>query len=79
MVASIAARDTLASTMGIDYGKIRALRERLKLSQDEAALAAGFKSRQAWNNYECGRKVPRVVTLEKIAAALGVKAKDLLK
>lgn len=65
--------------MGIDYGKIRALREKLGLSQDEAAQKAGFKGRSAWNNFECGRREPRIATLEKIAAALGVKARDLLK
>jgi transcriptional regulator with XRE-family HTH domain len=30
-------------------------------------------------NYECGRKTPRINTLEKIAKVLKVRAADLLK
>jgi transcriptional regulator with XRE-family HTH domain len=65
--------------MGVDFAKIKRLREDNKLTQDEAARKAGFKSRQAWNNVERGRQSPTVDTLERIAKALGVKAKDLLK
>ena len=49
------------------------------MTLDEAAIAAGLKSRQAWHNVESGKQIPRLDTLERIAAALGVKAKDLLK
>ena len=78
MIASIH-RPAILRRMGIDYEKIRALREKLDLSQEQAAKAAGFKGRATWNHYETGRREPRLTVLEKIAAALGVKARDLLK
>ncbi|HEY7116553.1 MAG TPA: helix-turn-helix transcriptional regulator [Tepidisphaeraceae bacterium] len=65
--------------MPVDTQKIKSLRERRGWSQEEAAQEAKLKSRQAWNNIESGRRIPRIDTLEKIAAALGVKARDLLK
>ena len=65
--------------VGLDLEKIRQLRERKGLTQEAAAKLAGFRSRQAWNNIESGRQSPRLDTLERIAAALGVKARDLLK
>jgi transcriptional regulator with XRE-family HTH domain len=56
------------------------LRERLKLSQAEAAERAGIGTRQSWNKIESGREGNlSLERLEKIAAALGVKSKDLLK
>ncbi|HEY7115128.1 MAG TPA: helix-turn-helix transcriptional regulator [Tepidisphaeraceae bacterium] len=73
------ARPVTFRLMGIDYGKIRALRDKLGLSQKQAAERAGLNTAQAWNNYECGRREPRIAVLEKIATALGVKARDLLK
>lgn len=64
----------------IDMAKIRRLREGLGLTQDQAAEKAGLGSRQRWNDIESGRKSGVTVeTLERIAKALGVKAKDLLK
>ena len=64
----------------IDTQKIRALREGLDLTQEQAAGRAGLGGRQRWNDIESGRKSGVTVeTLEKIAKALGVKAKDLLK
>jgi transcriptional regulator with XRE-family HTH domain len=65
--------------MPVDYQKIKTLREKKGWTQEEAAKAAGFKSRQSWHQVESGDHVPRLDTLEKIADALGVKAKDLLK
>ena len=65
--------------MPVDTDKIRSLREKLGLTQEEAARAAKMKSRQAWNNVESGRKSPRLDTLEKMARALKVRAADLLK
>jgi transcriptional regulator with XRE-family HTH domain len=65
--------------MGVDLDKIRSLREKLKLSQEAAAIKAGFTSRQAWYKIESGQQEPLVSTLERIAKALGVKAKDLLQ
>jgi transcriptional regulator with XRE-family HTH domain len=66
--------------MGLDLEKIKALRESRGLTQHQAADAAGLASRQAWHNIEAGRQ-PRIQLdiLERVAAALGVKAKDLLK
>jgi len=64
----------------LDTAKLKRLREKCKLTQEEAAIRAGLKGRQAWNNIESGRRPNlQLQTLEKIAAALGVKAKDLLK
>ncbi len=65
----------------LDCEKIKQLRERLGLSQADAAVKAGFKAgRQYWYNIESGQRINiKIETLERIAAALGVKAKDLLK
>ncbi len=66
--------------MGVDASKIKAIREKLGMTQQEAAQKAGLKNRQYWNNVERGERSNLTIeTLEKIAAALGVKAKDLLK
>lgn len=67
--------------MPLDCAKIRQLREALGLSQDQAAAKAGFVAgRQYWYNIESGNRTNiKIDTLERIAAALGVKAKDLLK
>lgn len=65
--------------MSVDLEKIRSLREELELSQEAAAKKAGFTSRQAWHKIESGQQEPLVSTLDRIAKALGVKAKDLLK
>jgi transcriptional regulator with XRE-family HTH domain len=65
--------------MPFDYVKMRELREKRGYTQEQAALRAKMKSKQAWNNVESGRQVPTLETLERIADALGVKAKDLLK
>lgn len=63
----------------IDTKKIRRLRSKLKLTQQQAAEKAGFKSRQWWNDVETGRAVNlSVETLGRIATALGVRTKDLL-
>lgn len=64
----------------VDIAKIEALREKLGWSQEEAAQRTGLGTRQAWNHIVTGRRADlRVSQLERIAAALGVKAKDLLK
>lgn len=63
----------------VDFAKIERLRIRAALTQSEAGARVGM-SRQEWNNLIKGR-YPRmsVVTLERIAAALGVTAAELLK
>ena len=64
----------------LDIEKLRALREKLGLSQDDAARKAGIGTRQAWHAIESGAKPNlTLATLTAIAKALGVKAKDLLK
>jgi transcriptional regulator with XRE-family HTH domain len=66
--------------MPLDTDKIKYLREKLGLTQEQAAERAGFKTRQAWNNIESGRQASiSLATLEKIASALGTTAKKLLK
>lgn len=63
----------------LDTEKIRSRRERIGLTQSEAAERAGV-SRQRWNDVESGRKKNiELDTLDAIAKALGCKAKDLLK
>jgi transcriptional regulator with XRE-family HTH domain len=73
------AGDTVAA-MPVDVNKIRQLREKRNLTQEDAAWAAGLNSRQHWNQIETGLRPNITVSmLEKIAKALKIKAKDLLK
>ena len=64
----------------INTDKIRSLREANGLSQEGAANKAGLSGRARWSEVESGRLTNITMdTLSKIAKALGVKAKDLLK
>jgi transcriptional regulator with XRE-family HTH domain len=64
----------------LDTDKVRTLREKLGLTQEQAAKKAGFNSKQHWNKIEAGRAGAITLdTLDQVAKALGVKAKDLLK
>jgi transcriptional regulator with XRE-family HTH domain len=64
----------------IDTDKVRRLREKLKLTQAQAAEAAGLGGRQGWCDLEAGRRDNiELDTLRRIAETLGVRAKDLLK
>ena len=64
----------------LDIEKIKAIRQRMGLSQGEAAKSAGLHGRQNWWAIESGTRTNvRLETLGKIAAALGVKARDLLR
>lgn len=66
--------------MPLDFEKIRVLRTKKGLTLQQAAVAAGMKTKQAWNKIEAGRQMNLgIETLERVAIALGVKAKDLLK
>ena len=66
--------------MPLDITKMRELREKRGLSLAQAAKAAGFAGRQQWHQIESGQRTNiELNTLEKIAEALGVKARDLLK
>jgi len=64
----------------LDVEKIKLLRERRGLSQEDAARLAGLAGKQRWNKIEKGL-VPNITlaTLEAIAKALGCRAGDLLK
>jgi transcriptional regulator with XRE-family HTH domain len=65
----------------LDHAKIKRLRLKQGLSQGDAAKLAGFKTRQQWSNVErnaTGYSVS-MATLERMAKALGVKARELLK
>jgi transcriptional regulator with XRE-family HTH domain len=73
-------RRTDSGGVPIDHAKIRALRIKLNLTQEQAAQRAGVAGRQEWNKIETGvRQDLKVSTLERIAQALGVKPGDLLK
>lgn len=64
----------------MDTAKLKKLRERRGLSQEDAARLAGLRGRQVWYMIESGRRTNlTLATLESIAKALGVKASDLLK
>ena len=66
----------------MNHEKIRDLRQRRKLTQQQAADAAGLKSLQHWSNIERGAQGSESISidlLERVAKALGVKASDLLK
>lgn len=65
----------------MDHAKIKTLRENQRLTQEEAAIRGGLPGgRSAWNRIESGKQSSvTVTTLEKIAKALGVHARDLLK
>lgn len=52
--------------------RVRALRARVGLTQQEAAEKAGL-SVQHWSDLECGRSNPTVATLIGMARALGVE------
>lgn len=64
----------------LDADKLKAERERLDLTQEEAAKAAGVGSRQRWNDLESGRrKNVSLDTLGRIADAFGIDPCKLLK
>jgi transcriptional regulator with XRE-family HTH domain len=64
----------------LDRHKIKRLRESAGLSQVELARRAGQTSSQIISDIERGRRTNiTIATLDRIAAALGVSAKDLLK
>jgi transcriptional regulator with XRE-family HTH domain len=64
----------------LDTGKMKALREKLKFTQEQAAKRAKLGTRQRWNDIESGRRASVTLdTITRIAAALGVHARELLK
>jgi len=66
--------------MPLDYEKIKRLRMKLDITQEEAARRTGLSTKQAWQRIEAGGQ-PNIglQLLERVAKTLGVKAKDLLK
>ena len=60
----------------IDPQKVRQLRESRGMTTREFANAAGI-STETLNAVEHGRRQPSLRTLDKIAKALGVEARDL--
>ncbi len=73
-------RSTARLLVVLDTTKLRELRLKRGMSMDDAAAAAGFNNRQRWYAIESGQKKNITLdTLNAIAAALGVKAKELLR
>jgi DNA-binding Xre family transcriptional regulator len=63
----------------LDLDKLQKLRDKRGFTQQQAAEAAGMTVAR-WNDIESGRRANVTIdTLNRIAAALGVKARDLLK
>ena len=56
----------------LDSDKVKKIRERLGITQEQAAVKAGFKSRQQWNQIERGDGKITLATLNAIGAALGM-------
>lgn len=66
--------------IGLDAKRLRELRIVAGITQAEAAERAGLTGKQVWSDLEKGRRSNITLeTLDRIAAALGVRAKDLLK
>ena len=64
----------------LDLEKIKALRLKAGLTQDQAAKKANMGGRASWNHIESGRKANVTMqVLGKLARALGVKPRDLIK
>jgi transcriptional regulator with XRE-family HTH domain len=64
----------------LDIARVKARREELGLTQEAAALAAGFNGRRSWNNIETGgRTAVTLATLAKLATALKLSPRELLK
>jgi transcriptional regulator with XRE-family HTH domain len=64
----------------LDTEKMKSLRLKHGMTQSEAATLAKLGSYQRWNDIESGRRSSiTLVTLSRIACALQVKAKALLK
>lgn len=69
-----------AMAQELDRKKIRIMREKIGLSQSQAAKRAGFNGGAAqWSDIENGwRANVTVYTLSQIAKALGCDARDLI-
>lgn len=66
--------------MPLNTEKIEQLRERAGLTQQQAAIKAGFSGRAYWCDIVRGRKSNVTIeVLEAIAKALGVDPRDLIQ
>lgn len=66
-------------TMPLDPAKIKARRERLKLSQTDAASRSSL-ARPSWSDYETGKRDnPSLDIAERIATALQCRLTSLLQ
>lgn len=66
----------------VDRKKIKQIRLKRGLTQEQAAERAKMAGRQHWNNIESGRQDSTAISvdlLERIASALEVKPIELLK
>lgn len=61
----------------VDVPRLRELRERYPLTQDELAARVGI-TRAALSRIEAGKAEPRPSTIRKLAASLGVTPADLM-
>jgi transcriptional regulator with XRE-family HTH domain len=62
----------------IKFGqKLHAIRLKKKLSQGDIARTLGVH-RSYISGLECGKRNPSLLTVQKVAKALGVKSKDLI-
>ena len=69
---------TVAVTDSIYILRLREVRERLLLSQEELALRSGV-SRSTVSRLERGLQEPTYATLKRLASALGVSSRTLLR
>lgn len=64
----------------LDPAKVKAKREAMKLTQEEAAQRGGLASKQKWSDIESGRiPNPRLDTVVGVASALKCSIEDLLR
>lgn len=66
-------------TVVLDSRLVEQQRTRLKLSQEQAAVAAGLGFRQTWSRFEAADRPISMTTLSKIAGVLGLDPRKLIK
>jgi transcriptional regulator with XRE-family HTH domain len=72
--------ESLAMGQEFDRERMRQLRDAKGWSQTEAGAVAGFTGASQWSDIETGRKKnPTLDTISRIAEALGVDARTLIK
>ena len=63
--------------IAVGGGKLRRARLAKDLSQEQLAVYAGL-TRETLGNYEAGKRMPRLTSLEKVASVLHVSLWDLV-